>query len=174
MTATAEQAKQAWRGAAAGRRPAAAAGPRPDTRTFLEDLAADLSRAAGLLTLYAEADAARREALSIAPATAPQLAALIAARRARNAAFALDLANPGWSLLLELYRAHLAGQPPCRRARLATDARLAMTTATRWLGLLRRAGLAERPAAGGYALTPAGVEAMADYFTAARTGWNAG
>jgi hypothetical protein len=171
------------------------AGRRPPSRTFLEDISRDLTHAAALLSIYAESDSARREALSIAPATADQLAALIAARHARNAAFGLDLSNGGWSLLLELYRAHLAhlaaapragpAQGACRPARLATDARLAMSTATRWLALLADAGLAERRSAGAgagararegaaFALTPAGVEAMADYFTAARTGWNAG
>jgi hypothetical protein len=77
-------------GAAAG----GAEGRRSDSRTFLEDLALDLSRAAGLLALYAEADAAKREALSIAPATAPQLAALLAARNARNAAGTVYLTVP--------------------------------------------------------------------------------
>jgi DNA-binding MarR family transcriptional regulator len=143
-------------------------------RTLLEDLSHDLNHIAVMLTRFAEVDAARREAGI--PVTAQQVRALIAARHARSAVFGLDLANPGWSLLLELYRARLEGRP-ARMERLATDARLAATTVLRWLDLLRAAGFAERrpdPERSRQiliALTDAGAEAMHDYFAAIAAGW---
>ena len=105
-----------------------------------------------------------------------QVEAVIAARHARSAAFGLDLSNPGWSLLLELFRAHLE-QRAAQLTRLHVDARVAPTTLLRWIDHLVDAGLAERQrarrSAGGVkiALTSAGAGAMHDYFAAVRTGW---
>jgi hypothetical protein len=71
--------------------------------------------------------------------------AVVATRNARSAVFGLDLANPGRSLLLELFRAQLEKRPG-RLARLATDARVAATTATRWLETFGEAGFVRREA----------------------------
>jgi DNA-binding MarR family transcriptional regulator len=142
-------------------------------RTFLEELADDLAHLSRLLDAYAEGDAARREAAVPGPPTALRLQLLIGARRARAATFGLDLAHPGWSLLLELYRSQLAGEPGARINRLAVEARVAPTTVNRWLNLLTKAGWAERlPAAearnGVHArLTSDGTAAMLAHFEAA-------
>jgi hypothetical protein len=154
----------------------AAPGGAARPRTFLEDLSLDLTHLAALLAHYAEQDANRGEARA-GPVTARQVAALIAARKARSAAFGLDLANPGWSLLLELYRARLAGEE-ARTAALPVAILAAPSTIARWLARLAAAGLAERgPAAPGHpaaaALTDAGAEAMADYFRAVQAGGGA-
>jgi len=145
----------------------------PD-RTFLEELADDLEHISRLLTAYAEGDAARREAAVPGPPTPLRLQLLIGARRARDAAFGLDLAHPGWSLLLELYRSRLAGEPGVRIHRLAVEARVASGTADRWLTRLTKAGWAERAPAADEAkngvharLTPAGAAAMLAHFEAA-------
>jgi DNA-binding MarR family transcriptional regulator len=142
-------------------------------RTFLEDLADDLDHISRLLTAYAEGDAARREAAAPGPPTALNVSLLIGARRARAATFGLELANAGWSLLLELYRARLAGEPGVRINRLAVDARVAPATVARWLGRLIAAGLAERVPDGETQngvharLTPDGAAAMQTHFEAA-------
>jgi DNA-binding MarR family transcriptional regulator len=140
----------------------------PGGRTLLEDLSLDLTHIATMLAHLAERDACRREV----PVMAWQVRLLISARHARSVVFGMDLSNPGWSLLLELYLAHLE-QRPVKPARLATDARLAMSTAQRWLDRLCAAGFAEncpepaRRRGAATALTPAGVAAMQDYFLAA-------
>ncbi|MEA3035655.1 MAG: Winged helix DNA-binding domain [Sphingomonadales bacterium] len=145
----------------------------PPDRTFLEELADELDHLSRLLTAYAEGDAARREAAAPGAPTALNVALAIGARRARAATFGLELAHPGWSLLLELYRARLAGEPGVRINRLAVDARLAPATVDRWLGRLTAAGWAERvpdPKAenGVHArLTPDGAAAMQAHFEAA-------
>jgi DNA-binding MarR family transcriptional regulator len=142
-------------------------------RTFLEELADDLDHISRLLAAYAEGDAARREASAPGPPTALHVRLLIGARRARDATFGLDLANAGWSVLLELYRACLAGEPGVRINRLALEARVAPTTVDRWLTRLAQAGWAERapdPKAenGVHArLTPDGAAAMHAHFEAA-------
>lgn len=91
-------------------------------RTFLEDLSVDLTQVAALLAHYAEQDARRRAAEAVARVTARQVEAVQAARYARCAVFGADLADPGWSLLLALFRAYLEKRP-VRLGRLATDAR---------------------------------------------------
>jgi DNA-binding MarR family transcriptional regulator len=142
-------------------------------RTFLEDLADDLDHISRLLAAYAEGDAARREVAAPGPPTALHVRLLIGARRARDVAFGLDLANAGWSLLLELYRARLAGEPGVRINRLAVEARVAPTTVDRWLRRLTQAGWAERApdpkAENGVLarLTPDGAAAMNAHFEAA-------
>jgi DNA-binding MarR family transcriptional regulator len=113
-------------------------------RTFLEELADDLDHISRLLGAYAEGDAARREAAAPGPPTALNVTLAIGARRARDATFGLELANAGWSLLLELYRSRLAGEPGVRINRLAVEARVAPTTVDRWLRRLTAAGWAER------------------------------
>lgn len=88
----------------------------------------------------------------------------------------MDLANSGWSLLLELFRASLENQP-VRLARLAADARVATTTAMRWIeafvaaGLVRREADRDREGVVLLALTEAGNEAMEDYFVSLLLGW---
>jgi DNA-binding MarR family transcriptional regulator len=145
-------------------------------RTFLEDLSLELTNVAALLAQYAERDAGRREAAAGERVTVRQVEGVLAARYARSAVFGLDLANPGWSLMLELFRAYLE-QRPVRLARLATDARVAATTAFRWMDLLTEAGFVRReadPARDGatlLSLTPAGSDAMEDYFVVVRLGW---
>jgi DNA-binding MarR family transcriptional regulator len=145
----------------------------PPDRTFLEELADDLDHISALLTAYAEGDAARREAAAPGAPTALNVALAIGARRARAATFGLDLTHPGWSLLLELYRARLAGEPGVRIHRLAVETRVASATADRWLRRLTQAGWAERApdakAENGVLarLTPNGAAAMHTYFEAA-------
>ena len=144
-------------------------------RTLLEDLSLELTHVATMLAHLAERDACRREA----PVMAWQVRLLISARHARSVVFGLDLSNPGWSLLLELFLAHLE-QRPAKLPRLATDARLAMTTAQRWLDRLCESGFAERWREPGQmrgavaVLTAAGVSAMESYFMAAAVGGRAG
>ncbi|MEA3062481.1 MAG: hypothetical protein QOJ94_2262 [Sphingomonadales bacterium] len=128
-----------------------------------------------MLSVYAEQEARRREAAARERVTAQQVQAVVAARHARSAVFGLDLANPGWSLMLELFRAQLEKRP-VRLGRLATDARVAATTATRWLETFGEAGFVRREAdperQGGVllALTDAASEAMEDYFVAIQLG----
>ena len=74
---------------------------------------------------------------------AAQVQALLDTRHARSKAIGIDPAHPGWTLLLVLYRAHLDGQP-LRMARLATEARVAMTTMLRWVELFVAFGLVDR------------------------------
>jgi DNA-binding MarR family transcriptional regulator len=93
--------------------------------------------------------------------------------------FGHDLANPGWSLLLELFRADLE-ERPVNLARLATDARVAATTAFRWIvdlsasGFVNRMPDPKRPKGIRLALTNAGRDAMEDYFVAVLIGWKEG
>jgi DNA-binding MarR family transcriptional regulator len=100
---------------------------------------------------------------------------MLAARYARSAMFGMDLANPGWSLLLELFHAHLEKRT-VHLARLAADARVATTTALRWVAALSDAGFVRReddPGRSGgvrVELTDAGKEAMEDYFVSVLLG----
>jgi|GEM_PF-2382476 len=145
-------------------------------RTFLEDLSRDLSLTADLLARYAEHDAQRREAAALELVTAEQVRALVEARQARSEKFGMDLANPGWSLLLELFRASLEKRP-VRLPRLAADAGVSATSAARWVRELAAAGFVQRVAdprrlgTGTLILTDAGAEAMEDYFVAVQLGW---
>lgn len=138
-------------------------------RTFLDDLSLDLTSLAAMLARYAEAEGARRRREPHDPITAGQLRTLLAARYARSKAFGVDLSNPGWSLLLELFRSELE-KSPLNLARLAAEAQVARTTALRWVNDLTTAGFIRRvPDANGttgaaIALTDAGLEAMEDYF----------
>lgn len=148
-------------------------------RTFLEELSLDLTRYATMLAHYADREAERRRADALAQVTAGQVGAVLAARYARSAVFGLDLASPGWSLLLELFHAHLEKRP-VHLARLATDARVAMTTALRWVTALSKAGFVRRESDPGRSggvrieLTDAGKDAMEDYFIAVLLGWAEG
>ncbi len=149
------------------------------SRTLLEDLSLELVRIAALLAWLAERDAARRESPAPGPAEAAEtelarVEAAIAARRARSAVFGLDLDNPGWSLMLELYRARLEGRDPTA-ARLATDARLSMSTLARWRRRLVASGHAAAPAGErALALTDSAADSMSDYFAALSVGWGQG
>ncbi len=148
-------------------------------RTFLEDLSGELTGLAVMLAQFAERDALPRETVRDVALTPRQVCAMIGARHARSAVFGLDLANPGWSLLLELFRAHLEDRP-AKMARLATDVRVASTTMLRWIDLFCKAGLAERLPDPRHdrgvilRLTPAGAEAMHDHFAAVKAGWLSG
>lgn len=88
----------------------------------------------------------------------------------------MDLANAGWSLLLELFLAQLEKRP-VRLTRVAADARVPTTSAIRWIeafvgaGLVRREPCPDRHGATALALTDAGSEAMEDYFVALLLGW---
>jgi hypothetical protein len=152
--------------------------PQPGAgRTLLEDLSLELLRVAAMIAEIAERDAERREAsadpASAADAELCRVTAAIAARHARSALFGLDLNNPGWNLMLELYRARLEGRDP-GAARLATDARLSMGSLARWRRRLIEGGWAERPAAappGRLVLTEPAADAMSDYFAALALGF---
>jgi len=134
------------------------------TRTLLQDLSLELTHCATLLAHYAEREESRRTARG-GPLSAGQLAALIAARKARSAVFGFDLANPGWSLLLELYRARLAGEPS-RIAALPVAKRRPLVFVSR---MQPAAAEIERMLA--RMIRPgAAADAMADYFTAAGLG----
>jgi DNA-binding MarR family transcriptional regulator len=144
--------------------------------TFLEDLSREFSALSAMLAGYAERDTERRDAAARERVTLAQVQAVLAASYARCATFGLDLADPGWSLLLELFRAYLEKRS-VRMARLATDARVAATTATRWLALFEEGGFLRREAdperAGGSVLTltePA-IDAIEDYFVALQLAW---
>ena len=145
-------------------------------RTFLEDLSRDLSLVADLLARYSEQDAQRREAAALELVTAEQVRAVVAARQARSELFGMDLANPGWSLLLELFRAFLEKRP-VRLPRLAADAGVSATSAARWVKELAAGGFVQRVAdprrlgTGTLILTDAGAEAIEDYFVAVQLGW---
>lgn len=144
-------------------------------RTFLEDFARDFTTLAALLADYAERDAIAREAQAEGAPTARTIAFALEVRRARAAAFGLDLTHPGWTFLLELWRAHLAGEHGVRLCHLAPAAQIAHTTADRWLARLEQAGLVERApdpdpatASGVHArLTPRAATAMATHHKAA-------
>jgi DNA-binding MarR family transcriptional regulator len=149
-------------------------------RTLLEDLGRDLTHLAAMIVHLAENDASRRQVIAgQAPVTAQQVGFLISTRHARSAVFDLDLANAGWSVLLELYHARLEGRT-VRISRLATDARIATATAMRWLDQLGGHGLVERrpdPQGGRgvvVSLTEQGGGAMDDHFAAMKTGWALG
>jgi DNA-binding MarR family transcriptional regulator len=140
-------------------------------RTFLEDLSKYLTTLAVLLTGYAKKDAVRRVALARGRVTAGQVRAVAAAHYARSELFGMDLGNPGWNLLLELYHAFL-DDGPVRLPRLARDARVSATTAARWLdaftgaGFVRRAPDPERQGTVTFALTLSGAKAMEQFFVA--------
>lgn len=144
---------------------------------FLQDLSANLTGLAAMLAHYAESDLRRRRNETRDRVTTAQVGAVLAARHARSAIFGHDLANPGWSLLLELFRADLENRP-VSRGRLATDARVPPATAFRWIGDLSASGFVrrfpdpERPKGVLIALTEAGREAMEDYFLAVMLGWS--
>ena len=145
-------------------------------RTFLEELSEELGAVSATLTRYAAEERWRREAAARERITAGQLQAVLAARYARSERLGMDLANAGWSLLLELFRAQLEKRP-LRLARLAADARVPSTSAMRWIeafvgaGLVRREPHPDRDGAISLALTDAGSEAMEDYFVALLLGW---
>jgi len=129
------------------------------------------------ISSYSELDALRRKGRARERITVSQLQAVQVARQSRSDAFGIDLANPGWSLLLELFRCYLEKRP-VRLARLTENARVATTTALRWLDVLAERGLVERqpdPARQGaslLALTEAASDAMEDYFIAVQLAWD--
>ncbi|MFN3944341.1 MAG: hypothetical protein ACK4K7_05390 [Allosphingosinicella sp.] len=153
-------------------------GGNPTERSFLHDLSRELASASARLAAYADEEARRREEEALPPITATQLRALLAARHARSTAFGTDLVHPGWSLLLELFRAQLE-ERPARVARLTAEARVPPTTALRWIDRLVSEGLVQRDphlvAGGGshLSLTDKGRDAMEDYFVSVQLGWSA-
>jgi DNA-binding MarR family transcriptional regulator len=148
----------------------------PSGRTFLEELSDELGAFSATLTRYAADERQRREAAARERITAGQLRAVLAARYARSERLGMDLASPGWSLLLELFRASLEKRT-VRLPRLAADARVPSTTALRWIeafvgaGLVAREADARRDGVSNLVLTAAGNEAMEDYFVALQLGW---
>ena len=115
------------------------------TRTYLEELSEELGAFSATLTRYAADERQRREAAARERITAAQLRAVLAARYARSERLGMDLASPGWSLLLELFRATLEKRT-VRLPRLAADARVPSTTALRWIKSLSDQGLFVRVA----------------------------
>lgn len=145
-------------------------------RTFLEELSEELGGFSARLTRYSEDERRRRAEAARESITAGQLKALLAARYARSERVGMDLANAGWSLLLELFLAQLEKRP-VRLTRVAADARVPTTSAIRWIeafsgaGLVRREPCPDRHGATALALTDAGSEAMEDYFVSLLLGW---
>jgi DNA-binding MarR family transcriptional regulator len=146
-------------------------------RSFLEDLSLELTSLAVSVAHQAERDRARRtEGARAFAASARQVRAVIAARVARAEAVGVDLANPGWSLMLVLLLAELEGRR-VRLSRLAEEARVAATTGLRWIEVLGEAGLIVREPddkrGGSYllGLSAAGAGAMRDYFRAVHAGF---
>lgn len=145
-------------------------------RTFLEGLSEELGAVSAALTRHAAEEKRQRQAAARERITAVQLHAILAARYARTERLGMDLAHPGWSLLLELFRGTLE-KAPVRLARLAAEAHVPSTTALRWVERLIRAGLVRREAPTQpdgpvlLALTDAGAEAMEDYFVSVQLGW---
>lgn len=148
---------------------------RPGEAT-LRQLSLDLSAIAKALAWLAKFEEVKSDTVPGRPVTAREIETVIAARHARAEAFGLDVVHPGWSILLQLYLAHIEEQP-VRVGELRTRARLAAATATRWLDRICAAGLATRktrrkgarPAV--VALTPAGAAAMRDHLHAIKAGW---
>jgi DNA-binding MarR family transcriptional regulator len=102
--------------------------------------------------------------------TAADVALIIQARRLRDRYFDPDLfADPAWSMLLDLYRAHLAQHRLCITS-LCHGSGAPVSTAIRWLSALEQRGLTVRfrdPLDGRryfIELTPEGIDAMARYF----------
>lgn len=145
-------------------------------RSRLEELSQELVAFSATLTRYAADERQRRVAEARERITPAQLEAVLAARYARLETFGMDLASPGWSLLLELFRVSLE-QRTVRLPRLAADARVPVSTAMRWIETLVDAGLVRRKAdltregASILSLTDAGSEKMEDYFVALLLGW---
>ena len=111
-----------------------------EDRRGLSELASELAGIAEEISAIAD----RRDVVSHrGEFSGKQVQALLDTRHGRPAAIGFDPIHPGWTLLLVLYRAHLDGRP-VRMARLATEARVAMTTMMRWVELFVAHGLAER------------------------------
>lgn len=146
-------------------------------RTFIEELSEKLGALAAALSRHV-VEERQREEDAWKPITSAQLRALLVARHARSEALGMDLANPAWSLLLELFLAHLEKRE-VRIARLAADAHVPLTTAMRWVDQLTRKGLVcraphpEQEGVAVLALTEAGHEAMEDYFVSVQLAWAA-
>jgi DNA-binding MarR family transcriptional regulator len=151
-------------------------GSRGPGEASLRQLSLDLAAIAVALFQLAKLEEVRSDTAPGGPVTARQIETLIAARQARAEAFGLDVVHPAWSILLQLYLAHIEEQP-IRVGELRTRARLAAATAARWLDRICAAGLATRktrrkgarPAV--VALTPAGAAAMRDHLHAIKAGW---
>lgn len=80
----------------------------PQARTTgLAEVGRTLMLLAGELAELAEREAAP----FLGPLRASEVSALLKARQARAALFPLPLADPHWTLLLELLRAHLDNRP---------------------------------------------------------------
>ncbi|HEY0412104.1 MAG TPA: hypothetical protein VGD66_03050 [Allosphingosinicella sp.] len=142
-------------------------------RTLVAGLSRDLARIAAALGEAARESAGRRRRRTLDQGpTAEQVAALIAANRGRSAAFGLDLADPGWTLLLTLFHTRLEARP-ARPEDLPAATGLAPAALLRWLDRLCENGHARRfpdPGTPGdtlVELTDPGTARMRDYFAAA-------
>ena len=151
--------------------------PSGDGPTFLEDLSLELTSLAVRTAQQAEREGARRaEEVRAFAVSGRQVRAMIAARAARAEASGVDLANPGWSLMLVLLLAELEGRR-VRMSRVAEEAGVAPTTGLRWIETLCAAGLIVREPDGTRAgsfvllLSAAGAGAMRDYFRAVHAGF---
>ncbi len=115
----------------------------------LVDLSAKMATIAQELDDLLRSPAARPVSASQAndrpePAGAPQVRALIRARRARNQYFPSDLfADPAWDILLDLTAARFEGKQVSVSS-LCIAAAVPPTTALRWIKTMSDAGLLER------------------------------
>ena len=82
-----------------------------DAQAALKEISLELQFIAGALADIALPAPDYSGANAPAPVTARQVAALLAARARRAAAFPLPVADPHWTLLLALFRAHLERRP---------------------------------------------------------------
>ncbi|MEA3041602.1 MAG: hypothetical protein QOC65_1091 [Sphingomonadales bacterium] len=121
----------------------AADGSRGPGEVSLRRLSLDLAAIAVALLQLAQLEELRSDTAPGGPVTARDVETLIAARHARAEAFGLDVVHPGWSILLQLYLAHIE-ERPMRVGELRTRARLAAATAARWLDRICAASLATR------------------------------
>jgi DNA-binding MarR family transcriptional regulator len=111
-----------------------------EDRRGLQELAFDLAGIAERASALADREGLEGDGEAL---SSSQVRALLYARHRRSAALRLDIVQPGWSVLLVLFCAHLEGRP-VRMARLATEAHVALTTLMRWMEVLVARGLAER------------------------------
>jgi hypothetical protein len=82
-----------------------------DAQAALKEISLELQFIAGALADIALPAPDYSSANAPAPVTARQVAALLAARARRAAAFPLPVADPHWTLLLALFQAHLERRP---------------------------------------------------------------
>lgn len=143
----------------------------------LAELSAEVAKIARALDGLAQAEPAFNGAAPNGPAlklNAPQVRALIRARRARSQYFPVDLfADPAWDILLDLMASRLEGRQVSVSS-LCIAAAVPATTALRWIKSMTDADLLERkpdPVDGRRVfidLSQRAVEAMNAYMASSR------